>query len=233
MLVNNTDDEEGPTSTAGLEAQETFADKAEAHRTPAKRKAEDVDASWMHNSPYKRQLVDDVVEEESPLSQESKEVLRVLDESGPGPGEDKHDFVESIRRDQGHCPRSQRDVKVLGNTSWISWLEGGVEPSALSADYDAPLVWGSIKAMGAHLDTMAVLAKRKPMAVLAKRKPYRNLAEEVVKFTDPFKELLVDMMADRAVTLDERINTLKSFMLRSTKKMNEKIDIEIIGWTPE
>jgi hypothetical protein len=78
MLVNNRDDEEGPTSAAGLEAQATFADKAEARRTPAKRKAEDLDDSWMNTSPYKRQIGDDVLEVPSALGQESEEVLRVL-----------------------------------------------------------------------------------------------------------------------------------------------------------
>jgi hypothetical protein len=100
----------------------------------------------------------------------------------------------------------------------------GAKPLALSSDYDAPTVWGSVGAIGAQLDTVVKVARRKT---------HHNLAEEVAKITDPFRELLVDTMAERAVALDQRISTLKSFMIRSTKKMNEKIDFELIESAPK
>jgi hypothetical protein len=58
------------------------------------------------------------------------------------------------------------------------------------------------------------------------------VAKEVAKVVDPFKEQMVKTLTDRALAVDERINKLKSFIVQSTKRMSEKIEMEFldIGW---
>jgi hypothetical protein len=43
---------------------------------------------------------------------------------------------------------------------------------------------------------------------------------------------MVETLTDRALAVDDRINKLKSFIVRSTKRMSEKIEVELldIGW---
>ena len=83
MLVN-VSASDGPTSAATLEAKSDFASKAEAHRTPGKRKAaSNFSPLGLRASPYKRQLADSKTDEESPFilaSEEALDVLRHLDE---------------------------------------------------------------------------------------------------------------------------------------------------------
>ena len=72
--------------------------------------------------------------------------------------------------------------------------------------------------MGTKLISVAKVASRKPPAI--------NVAAEVAKVMDPLKEVLLDTMTDRTSALEGRINKLKSFMIRSTKTLNNKINVE-------
>jgi hypothetical protein len=69
------------------------------------------------------------------------------------------------------------------------------------------------------------------VADAAKQKSKINLVAKVAKVTDPFKVSLIKTMSDIDVALEERINTLKSFMVQSTLKLNKKIAFKMVGWT--
>jgi hypothetical protein len=99
----------------------------------------------------------------------------------------------------------------------------GGKPQALATHIDAPTIWGSIGALGAKFDVVVVAQKKYPLSALSK---------EVARVVKPFKKDLCESMAERALALEERINKVKSFVVRSTKRMNEKIEMEVmdIGW---
>jgi hypothetical protein len=62
--------------------------------------------------------------------------------------------------------------------------------------------------------------------------PPVDVGKEIAKAIGPFKENVGEAMAERTVALEERINKVKLFVVRSTKRMNEKIDAEVVdqGW---
>jgi hypothetical protein len=70
-----------------------------------------------------------------------------------------------------------------------------------------------IGAMGTKLDTVAIVAKKKPVI---------NFAVKLVK-------VIIEAMSHCAIVLESRIDAMKYFLVWSTKKMNDKIDFQIIG----
>jgi hypothetical protein len=60
----------------------------------------------------------------------------------------------------------------------------------------------------------------------------KEVPQEVSRLIDPFKEFMVETFTERSAALEDRINTLKSFIVRSTKHLADKIDSEVanIGW---
>ena len=121
--------------------------------------------------------------------------------------------------DQGEDSREQT-IAVRSLEHKVDKLERevGNKPLALPADVNAPTVWGAIGALGAKLDGVA--AKYIPPST-------SRVPEEVEHAIQPFKRLMYDTMADRAVALEERINKVKSFVVKSTKQINERIETEV------
>jgi hypothetical protein len=230
MLVNNADEEEGPTSSARLEAQETFATRAEAHRTPGKRKADHLETSWLNESPYKKLLSEEMGDEENPFAMESDEALEILKMLDAGLARTSLGMLSLSTDAKVNLKEHNESARSLEHNLEKLAREVGSKPQALSGDYNAPTVWGSIGAMGAKLDNAVDAAKRKTEV---------NVASEVAKVTDNLKDSLFETVADRAVALEARINALKSFVVRATKKLTEKvndkvdrIDLELEGWDP-
>jgi hypothetical protein len=83
MLVNEKSDK-GPFTAAEIEVRDTFAAKAEAHRTLGKRKFTGNDAPGFTDSAYKRQLKSRNPNEEDPFSLESKEAFKILENVDTG-----------------------------------------------------------------------------------------------------------------------------------------------------
>jgi hypothetical protein len=228
MLVNNANEEEGPTLAASLEAQETFATRAEAHRTPGKRKADSLETSWLNKSPYKKMLSEEMGDEGNPFAMESDKALEILKMLDAGLARTSLGMLNLSTEAKANLKEHNETERSLEHNLEKLAREVGSKPQALSGDYNAPTVWGSFGAMGAKLDHAVDTAKRKSAV---------NVTAEVAVVTDTLKDSLFETVADRAVALETRINSLKSFMVRATKKMTEKLndkvdrmDFEIEGW---
>jgi hypothetical protein len=220
MLVNMPS-EDGPTSAANLEARELFASRAEAHRTPRKRKASSsVAPSSLRLSPYTRQLEDrlgDTDDEDLVLGpSEILELLRQLDsglEKTSGLLVDLTDERVELAKEEHLASRAiEHKVDVIVG-------ELGKRPPALSSEYDAPTVWGSVGTLGSKLDKVQKQTSKYPTMI----------SEEVNKLMEPFQDLVSDKVSQRLLAVDDRIKVVKSFALQSAKKLSERMDIKSMG----
>jgi hypothetical protein len=104
MLVSDSETDSPvkvPISLANLEAKGLFAAKAEAHRTPGKRKADsDFTPLGLRASPYKRRLAAFNPDEESPFSIASDQALEVLRHLDEGLEKATH-FMADLSDEQG------------------------------------------------------------------------------------------------------------------------------------
>jgi hypothetical protein len=222
MLVNEKT-EEGPVTAAEIEARATFAAKAEAHRTPGKRKLSADEAPGFSDSGYKRQLRSRNPDEEDPFSIESKEAFEILENVDIGLEKTSGQILHL----QVNQSEMEKDLYLTSRSLEHKMIkiesEVGGKPQALAADINAPTIWGSIGALGAKLDGVVIAQKKYPSPALSK---------EVARVVEPFKKDLCESMAERAMALEDRINKVKSFVVRSTKRMNEKIESEVLdmGW---
>jgi hypothetical protein len=217
MLVNTTSSE-GPTSHANLEAKEDFAHKAEAHRTPGKRKAA-VESSpiAMRASPYMRQLIGPSADEERPFNWDSAEAWDILKHLDVGLEKATH-FMADLSEEQGTFAREENlAIRALEHKVEKLKREVGEKPEALSADYESPTVWGSIGALGSHLD-----AFEKPHA-----DPTELVSLEVKRALGPLKTQLIEASSKRTSALEARINKIKAFALKSTKHLQQAIDDQL------
>jgi hypothetical protein len=217
LLVNVTA-RDGPTSAANLEAKQEFADRAEAHRTPGKRKADAVESPLaMRVSPYMRRFVVQRHDEETPFSLDSGEALEVLQHLDEGLERATH-FMADLSEQQASGAREENmAIRALEHKVEKLKREIGVKPIALSADYDAPTMWGSIGAVGSRLDSI-----EKPTA-----DPVVQVAREVKKVVEPFKEQMLEAVSQKTAALETRINKIKSFALKSTKHLQGLIDDQL------
>jgi hypothetical protein len=83
MLVNNASNE-GPVMAAEVEAQEIFAAKAEAHRTPRKHKYSGIEAPVFEESTYKRQLKAQFPDTDNPFQLDSEGTFEILQNMDKG-----------------------------------------------------------------------------------------------------------------------------------------------------
>jgi hypothetical protein len=214
MLVNSTVSD-GPTSAAILEAKEDFAVRAEAHRTPGKRKADPLHLPMsLRASPYTRQLAALKPDEESPFilgSGEALEVLRHLDEGL----EKATNYMADLSDEQGAFAKEENlALRALEHKVGDLKREIGTRPEALSVEYNAPTMWGSIGAIGSHLDTVAQGSSVSP----------KKLVEEVRRAMDPVKDQLLEAVSKKTAALETRINKIKMFALNSSKHLQQVIE---------
>jgi hypothetical protein len=224
MLVND-DTEDGPANAAEVEARENFAVRAEAHRTPGKRKFAALETPWDMESTYKRQIKPTADEDNSFTlgSVEAYGILQNMDE-----GLEKTS-LQMLKMSEGQIEAAkEQNIASRSMEHKLSKVEKevGNKPQALAADINAPTVWGSIGALGAKLDGVESLQN------LAWSDHTPVVAKEVARLVDPFKEQVVESLTERAIAVDDRITKLKSFIVRSTKRLSEKIEMELldIGW---
>jgi hypothetical protein len=218
MLVNKAPDD-GPATAAEVEARANFAAKAEAHRTPGKRKFSSHEAPGFKESAYKRQFGSRKPDEEDPFRLDSVEAFESLKLLDLGLEKTSQRIVR-LTVDQAEDSRDHNlAVRSLEHKVDKLEKEVGNKPLALPADINAPTVWGAIGALGAKLDGVADRQDSGPST---------RVTEEVEKTIQPFKRLIYDTMADRAVALEDRINKLKTFVVRSTKRINDRIETEVM-----
>jgi hypothetical protein len=213
MLVNNSM-AEGPTSVANLEVKEEFASKAAAHRTPGKRKAESAQPPLsLRASPYMRQI-NVSRDDENPFSLSSAEALEVLKQMDEGLEKVTNNLWE-LSEEHGSWEREGHlAIGALEHKNDDLKREIGSRPEALSLEYNAPTMWGSIGAIGSHVDVLA-----KSMS-----DPKLLVKVEVGRVMDPFKDQLLGAVSKKTSALDGRINKIKTFVLKTAKHLQECID---------
>ena len=113
--------------------------------------------------------------------------------------------------------------------------ESGNKPQALAAKINTLTVWGSIVALGKKLDGVSTVKQKNQAINVTKQvsmEVSKEVSREVSRMIDPFKLSMVETFTDRSTALEQQINTLKSFIIKSTKHLTQKIDTEVsnIGW---
>jgi hypothetical protein len=89
--------------------------------------------------------------------------------------------------------------------------ELGNRPATLSSEYNAPIVWGSVGALGSKLDKVQKQNNKFPALI----------ASEVNKLMEPFQDLVTDTVSQQLTAVDGRIKVVKSFALQSAKKLSK------------
>jgi hypothetical protein len=213
MLVNNSMSE-GPTSIARLEAKEIFATKAEAHRTPGKRKAEVAEPPLaLRASPYLRQITIST-DDDNPFSLTSEQAHEILKQLDEGLERSSKNLLELSEEHSVWAHEGNLAIRALEHKGDDLKREIGSKPEALSVEYNAPTMWGTIGAIGSHVDAVA---KSMP-------DPKALVRLEVGLVMDPFKEQLLGAVTKKTSTLDVRINKIKAFVLKTTKHLQDCID---------
>jgi hypothetical protein len=92
--------------------------------------------------------------------------------------------------------------------------EIGTRPEALSVEYNAPTMWGSMGALGSHLDSVA-------SKVHNLSSPSEFFVKEFSRAIGPLKEQLLEAVARKTAALESRINKIKTFALSSAKHLQD------------
>jgi hypothetical protein len=175
-LVNNPS-EDGPATAAEVEVRANFAARAEAHRTPGKRKFGGL-APGFTDSAYKRQLKSRDQDEEDPFRINSDEAFEILQNVDIGLEKTSHQILQ-LQVNQSEVKKEHKLVsRSLEHKLDKLETEVGSKPQALAADINAPTVWGSIGALGDKLDGVV-----KTQASI----PPVDFGKEIAKAIGPFK----------------------------------------------
>jgi hypothetical protein len=95
--------------------------------------------------------------------------------------------------------------------------EVGEKPEAVSAEYESPTVWGSIGALGSHIDTIG-----KPHA-----DPADLVSLEVKRSLGPMKVQIMEASTKKTTALEVRINKIKAFALKTMQHLQQSIDEQL------
>jgi hypothetical protein len=217
MLVEDSV-EHGPASAAILEAKETFADRAEAHRTPGKRKAVSVESPYaLRMSPYRRQLMErQPADEEDPFSLDSEEALEILRKLDDGLEKTTSALLVFTSEYEEAAKDEHLGLRALEYKLDKLSQDLGSKPRALTADIDAPTAWGSIGALASKLDNLG-----KDQSGIESR-----TRAALDKVSTPLKDFVVETLAQHTMAVDERMNKIKRFAVKSTQQLNARIDSE-------
>jgi hypothetical protein len=234
MLVNN-DTDAAPATFAELEARAHFASQAEAHRTPGKRKFSHEEAPTLVDSTYRRQMSTKEGDAENPFILDSEAALKFLKNMDHGLEKTSGKILKMTMNQSEEAKEHNLASRSLEHRLEKLVREVGSKPQALDVEINTPTVWGSIGALGEKLDVVTDSKKKNHAMNVAKQvsmEVSREVPLEVSRLIDPFKVTMVDSFTERSTALEERINTLKSFIIRSTKHMNYKIESEVsnLGW---
>ena len=234
MLVNNATDN-APATLAELEARSNFASQAEAHRTPGKRKVSDEEAPGLRDSIYRRQMTSKVGDAENPFILDSESALNFLKNMDDGLEKTSGKILKMTLEQSEDSKEQNLASRSLEHRLEKLVREIGSKPQALAAEINTPTVWGSIGALGEKLDGVATSKQKNQASIVTKQvamEVSKEVPREVSRMIDPFKVSMVDTFTDRSTALEQRINTLKSFIIKSTKHLTNKIDTEVsnIGW---
>jgi hypothetical protein len=212
---------DGPASAAAMEAQNDFAQKAEAFRTPGRGKRKAVDEGKspivLHVSPYKRQFTQTSAEG-LPESLSDEDTLRRIAALDHGLEHTSRSLVDLYSEYSDHTKESSVAVRSLEHKLEKVTKELGSRPQALSSDYDAPTAWGSIGALGQKLDQVA------------KGVNPGKTAFDLTQAVERVKQLLPGMVNAHTAPLNDRVTKIKDFSLRSVKKLNDRISVESDAW---
>jgi hypothetical protein len=149
--------EHGPASEAILEAKQHFANRAaEAHRTPGKRKAATVDSPFaLRMSPYRRQLMErQPADEEDPFALDSEEALEILRKLDDGLEKTTSALLVFTSEYEDSAKEENLGLRALEHKLDKLSREVGSKPRALTAEIDAPTVWGSFGALASKVDVL-------------------------------------------------------------------------------
>jgi hypothetical protein len=207
-------EEETEVTAAGTEAQQNFAAKADAYRTPkTKRKRQSLEApAAIGISPYKRQsrgeedfvsldqastlnlVVEFVLGLDSGLDQTCSAFVQLLE-----------DFEEST---SGHDLTSKMlEHRVETNKRLL-----GAKPSGLSQELDAPSAWGTLSAIASKMETMAGSSSDHRVKELA-----LQAATEIKR-----------KFWDKNLALGERVDDIKESLIVSTKILKNALAADAV-----
>jgi hypothetical protein len=213
--------EDGPASAAAMEAQDDFAQRAEAFRTPSrvKRKAVDEGKSpiVLHVSPYKRQFTKTDADGKPEMASDD-EVFEKLLNLDHGLEHTSRSVVDLYADYGEHAKESNLATRSLEHKLEKTTKELGSRPKALSSDYDTPTAWGSIGALGQKLDQVA------------KANNSGKWSYELAQSIEGVKLLVPTLVDIHTSSLDVRLDKIKDFALRSVKKLNDRITSEADAW---
>jgi uncharacterized protein YoxC len=229
FLLASAVNQDGPASAAAMEAQNDFAQRAEAFRTPGRKKRKAFDAAIspmaLHVSPYKRQFDENeddpkndegVKTEESGINSDLLEKLRKLDQ---GLEHASKSLVDLYSEYNQHTRDSDMSSRALEHKCEKISHDVGTRPRALGADYNAPTAWGSIGALGLKIDQVSEEFSPGKVAV------------EISNAIGDMKGLVSDQVSRQTLALDSRLSKIKNFALQSSMKLNGRIDAEMDAWT--
>jgi hypothetical protein len=213
--------EHGPASAAILEVKENFANRAEAHRTPGKRKVVTVESPYgIHMSPYRRQLMErQPADEEDPFSLDSEEALEILRKLDDGLEKTSNSLLVFTTEYEEMAREENLGLRALEYKMDKLGRELGSKPRALTSDIDAPTAWGSIGALASKVD---VLGKDQLVMV-------SNSKKALTKGLEPMREFVTSTVAQHSMALDNRMNKIKQFAVKSTQQLNSRIDSEVFA----
>jgi hypothetical protein len=196
---------DGPASAAALEAQDDFAQKAEAFQTPSrvKRKAVDEGKSpiVLHVSPYKRQFTKTDAEGKPEMASDDEafEKLLAMDH---GLEHMSRSVVDLYFDYSEHTKEANVATRSLEHKLEMVTKElGGSRPQTMSSDYATPTAWGSIGALGQRLDKVA--RDSDPGKAL------QDLAQAIAGV----KQLVPTIAEVHTASLEVRLNKVKDFAL--------------------
>jgi hypothetical protein len=144
-------------------------------------------------------------------SEEALEVLRNLDE---GLEKATH-FMADLSDEQANVAKDE-NMAIRALEHKVDKLKRllGTKPEALSTEYNAPTMWGSIGALGYSLDEVGKKS----------RTPTVNVGMEVARVVSPWKAEVLALVTERTAALEARVNKIKAFALKSTKHLQQRID---------
>jgi hypothetical protein len=156
-------------------------------------------------------------DEERPFSLASEQAVDVLRHLDQGLEKATH-FMADLSAEQAAFAREENlALRALEHKVGDLKREIGTRPEALSVEYNAPTMWGSMGALGSHLDS--AVTKIQDMS-----SPTEFLRNEVNRALAPLKEQLLEAVARKTAALEGRVNKIKTFALNSVKHLQKRLD---------
>jgi hypothetical protein len=202
-------EEQSKVTAAGMEAQQNFAAKADAYRTPKtkrKRKCLEVPAT-IGITPYKWQARGE--EDFDGLDQESTIQLVVEMVLGLDSGLDQTCSALVKLLDEFNDSTSMHDMRarILEHRVETNKRLIGSKPCGLSQELDAPFAWGTLSAIASKLEKLADSSSNHQVKELA------------THAANKMKQKCLDKNA----ALDKRVDDLKESLFVSTKVLKNAL----------